>query len=61
MAFAGAQLERLEAVVLVLGAANQPNWERTCKAMGREDLMERDEYKTDKDRAINYLKLAEEL
>ena len=46
---------------IVLGAANQPNWERTCKAMGREDLMERDEYKTDKDRAVNYLKLAEEL
>ena len=46
---------------LVLGAANQPNWIRVCKAIGREDLMKRDEYKTDKDRAGNYLALAEEL
>jgi formyl-CoA transferase len=46
---------------IALGAANQSNWERTCKAIGREDLMDRDEYKTDKDRAINYLELAGEL
>jgi len=46
---------------IALGAANQSNWERTCKAMGREDLMKREEYKTDKNRATNYLKLAEEL
>ncbi len=45
----------------VLGAANQPNWVRLCKAIGREDLMERDEYEADKDRAAHYLKLAEEL
>jgi formyl-CoA transferase len=46
---------------IVLGAANQPNWERLCRVIGREDLMERAEYLTDKDRANNYLKLAEEL
>lgn len=46
---------------LVLGAANQPNWVRVCKAIGREDLLDRAEYKTDKDRAGNYLALADEL
>jgi formyl-CoA transferase len=46
---------------LVLGVANQPNWVRFCKGIDREDLMERNEYKTDKDRAGNYLALADEL
>jgi formyl-CoA transferase len=46
---------------IALGAANQSNWERTCKAIDREDLLEREEYKTDKDRGRHYLKLAKEL
>ncbi len=46
---------------ITLGAANQPNWERLCRAIGREDLMEREEYRTDKDRANNYIELAGEL
>ncbi|MDA0999164.1 MAG: CaiB/BaiF CoA-transferase family protein [bacterium] len=46
---------------IVLGAANQSNWGRMCRAIGREDLMAREEYSNSKNRGLNYLLLAEEL
>lgn len=46
---------------IVLGAANQSNWGRMCRAIGREDLMAREEYSDSKNRGLNYLQLAEEL
>ena len=46
---------------IILGAANQSNWERACKAISREDLLELSSYASDKDRAENYLALAEDL
>ena len=33
-----------------IGAANQANWERTCKAVGRDELLEDDRFTTNADR-----------
>jgi formyl-CoA transferase len=46
---------------IVLGAANQANWERTCQAIGREDLLARPEYADDGKRSVRYQQLAGEL
>ena len=46
---------------LALGAANQRNWELFCATIGREDLLEREEYASDGLRRENYLALAGEL
>ncbi len=36
-----------------IGAANQANWERTCKAVGREELLEDERFTANADRMIN--------
>ncbi|MBI2165627.1 MAG: CoA transferase [Chloroflexi bacterium] len=41
-----------------MGAANQPNWERMCHAIGRADLMEDPRFRTNVDRLSNYQELA---
>ncbi len=46
---------------LVVGGVSQPNWERMCRAIGLEDLITREDYRTPRDRGANYLALAEEL
>ncbi len=45
----------------VLGGMSQPNWERTCRTIGREDLLEREEYANPKNRGLNEYALADEL
>tara|TARA_B100000676_G_scaffold313244_1_gene392646 strand:- start:2393 stop:3622 length:1230 start_codon:yes stop_codon:yes gene_type:complete len=46
---------------LVVGAPNQPNWERLAKAFGCEELIGREEYKDNAGRLVNRAKLEEEL
>ncbi|MEE9240117.1 MAG: CoA transferase [bacterium] len=46
---------------LVVGGVSQPNWKRMCRAIGREDLIEHEDYARPRDRGANYLALAEEL
>jgi crotonobetainyl-CoA:carnitine CoA-transferase CaiB-like acyl-CoA transferase len=45
----------------VAAGVSQPNWERMCQAIGRPDLIDREEYATPKARGANYLALADEL
>ncbi|MEK6712278.1 MAG: CoA transferase [Nitrospinota bacterium] len=46
---------------LVLGAASQATWERTCKVLGREDLIAHPDYLDDGRRSAKYQQLAREL
>ena len=46
---------------IVVGAPNQPNWERLAKVFGRADLIERDEYKDNASRLVNRADLEVEL
>ncbi len=46
---------------ITLGAADTRNWERLCKAIGREELLEREEYESNGTRCENYKQLAAEL
>ena len=46
---------------LVVGAPNQPNWERLANAFGCEELIDREEYKDNAGRLVNRAKLEEEL
>ncbi len=46
---------------VIIGGTSQPNWERMCGAIGRADLLERDEYATPRDRGNNEVALAREL
>lgn len=46
---------------IVVGAPNQPNWERLAKAFGCEELISRQEYKDNSGRLINREKLETEL
>jgi crotonobetainyl-CoA:carnitine CoA-transferase CaiB-like acyl-CoA transferase len=42
-----------------VGAANQANWERTCRAIGREDLLDDPRFSTNADRMGNLPALVE--
>ena len=46
---------------IVVGAPNQPNWERLANVFGRADLIERDEYKDNASRLVNRADLEVEL
>jgi len=46
---------------IVVGAPNQPNWERLANLFGRADLIERDEYKDNASRLVNRADLEVEL
>ena len=46
---------------IIVGAPNQPNWERLAKAFGCEELIDREEYKDNAGRLVNRAKLEEEL
>ncbi|MDP6055472.1 MAG: CoA transferase [Dehalococcoidia bacterium] len=46
---------------IVVGAPNQPNWERLANAFGCSDLIAREEYKDNAGRLVNRAKLEEEL
>ncbi len=46
---------------ITLGAANQNNWKRLCKAIGREDLLTHPDYAENASRTEKYRQLAEEL
>ena len=43
---------------LNIGSANQPNWERMCRAIGRGDLLEDARFTTNADRMQNLAELA---
>ena len=42
-----------------IGAANQANWERTCKAVGRDELLEDERFSTNADRMAHIEELTE--
>ena len=42
-----------------IGAANQANWERTCKAVGRDELLEDERFTTNADRMAHIEDLTE--
>ena len=44
-----------------IGAPNQSNWERLCRAIGREDLLEREEYCDNASRLNNRIQLEADL
>jgi formyl-CoA transferase len=44
-----------------IGAPNQSNWERLCRAIGREDLLEREEYCDNAARLNNRIQLEADL
>ncbi len=44
-----------------IGAPNQSNFERLCRAIGRSELIERDEYKDNASRLVNREKLEHDL
>ncbi len=46
---------------IVVGAPNQPNWERLANVFSRADLIERDEYKDNASRLVNRAALEAEL
>jgi len=46
---------------IVVGAPNQPNWERLANVFGRADLIERDEYKDNASRLVKRADLEAEL
>ncbi len=46
---------------ITVGAANQNNWERLARALGRQELMTDPRFETDPSRRQNYLELAQEL
>ena len=46
---------------IVVGAPNQPNWERLANVFSRADLIERDEYKDNASRLVNRADLEAEL
>ena len=46
---------------ITMGAANQANWERLCRVIGRDDLMEDPRFLTDPLRRQYYQELAKEL
>ena len=44
-----------------IGAPNQSNWERFCKTIGRDDLLEDTKYQDNASRLINRLQLVDDL
>jgi crotonobetainyl-CoA:carnitine CoA-transferase CaiB-like acyl-CoA transferase len=46
---------------IIVGAPNQPNWERLANAFGRSDLIAREEYKDNAARLVNRADLEAEL
>ena len=55
------QALRCQDKLITIGAANQVNWERLCRAIGREELVEDPRFLTDSLRRQHYQELAEEL
>jgi len=46
---------------IIFGASSPLNWTRMCKEIGREDLLEREEYANPELRGINEIELAREI